>query len=83
MKCPKCGSDNVNVQVINEVEIKNKRHNILWWIFVGIWWIPIKWLFFTLPALILKLFGHKKQKVKNIQKTMCTCQQCGNTWETK
>lgn len=26
MKCPTCGSENVNVQVINEIEIKNKHH---------------------------------------------------------
>lgn len=83
MKCPKCGSENVNVQVINEVELKNKHHGFFWWILWGWYWVPIKWLFLTLPALILKLFGHKKQKVKNIQKTMCTCQNCGKTWETK
>lgn len=81
MKCQKCGSENVNVQVINEVELKNKHHGALWWLFWGWYWVPIKWLIFTLPALILKLFGHKKQKVKNIQKTICICQQCGNKWE--
>ena len=82
MKCPKCGSENVNVQIVNEVELKNKHHGLFWWIFVGWWWIPCKWLFLTLPAFIFKLFGRKKQKVKNIQKSICVCQQCGNTWES-
>lgn len=83
MKCPKCGSENVNVQVINEVELKNKHHGLIYWLCGG-WILTIlKWLFLTVPALILKLFGHKKKKVKNIQKTMCICQQCGNSWEQK
>lgn len=81
MKCPKCKSENVTVQVVNEVEIKNKHHSIIWWILGGWILVIIKWVVFTVPALILKLFGHKKKKVKNIQKTMCACQQCGYTWE--
>ena len=81
MVCPKCKSENVSVQVINEVEIKKKHHGVLWWIFVGWWWLPIKWLCFTLPALIFKIFGRKKQKVVNKQKTVCVCQNCGNRWE--
>lgn len=81
MVCPKCHSEDVRTQVINEVSIKNAHHGILWWLFVGFWWVPLKWLIFTIPALILKLFGRKKQKVVNKQKTVCVCQHCGYTWE--
>lgn len=81
MVCPKCKSENVSVQVINEVEIKKKHHGVFWWTCVGWWWLPIKWLCFTLPALIVKIFGRKKQKVVNKQKTVCVCQNCGNRWE--
>jgi len=81
MICPKCNSQNVNTQIVNEVELKNKHHGIIWWLFVGWWWLPIKWLIFTLPALIIAIFGHKKQKVVNKQKTMCICQDCGHSWE--
>ncbi len=80
MICPKCGSANVTVQVINEIKLKNKHHGFFWWFFIGFWWVPIKWILFTLPALIFKIFGHKKQKFVNKQKAMCACQQCGNTW---
>lgn len=80
MICPKCNSQNVNTQIVNEVELKNKHHGIIWWLFVGWWWLPIKWLIFTLPALIIAIFGHKKQKVVNKQKTMCICQDCGHSW---
>lgn len=80
MTCPKCNSENVNTQVINEVSLKNKHHGVIWWLFIGWWWVFIKWIFFTIPALIIKIFGHKKQKVVNKQKTVCVCQECGNTW---
>ena len=80
MKCPKCGSENVNAQLVNTVELKNKHHGILWWFFIGWWWIPIKWLVFTIPALFFAIFGRKKQKAVNKTSKQCVCQSCGNTW---
>ena len=32
MKCPKCGSEDVNIQVINEQKLVTKHHGIIWWI---------------------------------------------------
>jgi len=81
MQCPKCQSNNVNVNVVNEVKLKTKHRGIIWWLCVGWWWVPIKWFFFTVPALIFAIFGHKKQKAVNIQKTMCVCQDCCYSWE--
>ena len=78
--CKKCGSSNISIQVINEVKLKNQHHGCLWWLCVGWWWIPFKWLFLTLPALIFAIFGHKKQKVVNKQRKICVCQNCGNQW---
>ena len=83
MKCPKCGSENVTVNVINEMKLKNKGKGIAYYLFVWWWWAPIKWIVFTLPALLFALFGRKKQKIVNKQKTVCCCQQCGYSWETK
>lgn len=80
MKCPKCGSENVSVNVVTDMKMKDKHHNIIWWLFVGFWWVPIKWMIFTLPALILKIFRRKKQKVVTKQSTVCCCQSCGHTW---
>lgn len=79
MVCPKCKSENVNVQVVNEVKIK-KGHGFIWWICIGWWWVPCKWFFFTIPALILAIFGHRKTTVKNKQVSKCVCQACGNVW---
>ena len=60
MKCPKCGSTNISVQIISETQLKEQHHGIFWWLLIGWWWIPIKWIFFTIPALIVKIFAPKR-----------------------
>lgn len=81
MVCPKCGSFNVSVQVVNEAKLVDVHHGFFWWLFIGWWWLPIKWIFFFLPALIIKIFGHKKQKIVQHQVTYCICQNCGCRWK--
>jgi Zn finger protein HypA/HybF involved in hydrogenase expression len=83
MKCPKCGSEDVRIELVTEAELKNKHHSFLWWLFVGFWWVPIKWLVFTLPAAIIAIFKPKKQKLVSHQKKVCVCQTCGNSWDLK
>ena len=82
MTCPKCGSNNVTVQMVSETELKTKHRSVIWWIFVGWWWLPIKWLCLTVPALIVKLFRPKRYKTKTTHKSMCVCQNCGHHWES-
>lgn len=81
MICPNCGSANCNVQMVTESKLVNKHHGCLWWGFVGWWWVPFKWLFLTLPALIVAIFGHKKQKLKQKHVSMWVCQNCGHHWK--
>ena len=81
MRCPKCGSENVSVQMVSETQLKEKHHGIFWWLFIGWWWIPVKWVFFTLPALIVKIFAPKKYKTKTLHKSMAVCQNCGKHWQ--
>ena len=81
MICPKCGSQDVNVQMVSETQITNKHHSIFWWLFWGWYWVPFKWLFLTLPAIIVKIFAPKRQKLKTQHKSMWVCQSCGNHWE--
>lgn len=77
MVCPKCGSDNVNVQAVSEVKTKHK--GCLYWLFIG-WYVePILWLCFTIPMLFAKLFGSKKVHTK--VKSYAVCQNCGNRWK--
>ena len=80
MKCPKCGSENTNVQMVSESILKDQHHGILWWLLIGWWWLFFKWIFLTIPALIVKIFGHKKQKLVTKQKSMAVCQDCGFHW---
>lgn len=81
MVCPKCGSANVNVQIVSDVTSKTEHHGVMWWLFVSWWWIPVKWLCLTLPALLAKIFIPKRKKVVTTHKNMCVCQKCGNTWQ--
>ena len=81
MKCPKCGSENTSVQITNEVHLKDKHHGIFWWLCIGWWWVPFKWLFLTLPALIFAIFRRKKQKAVNKQVKTAVCQECGHSWK--
>jgi hypothetical protein len=80
MICPKCKSENVNVQMVSENILKDKHHSILWWLLFGWYWVPIKWLCLTIPALIVKIFGHKKQKIFTKHKSMAVCHDCGHHW---
>ncbi len=80
MICPKCGSQNVAIQVVNEVKLKNAHHGCLWWLIIGWWWIPIKWIFLTFPALLAKIFIPNRQKAVNKTVRKAVCQTCGNMW---
>ena len=81
MICPKCGSENVTSNIINEVKLKTKHKGILYWTFVGWWWIPFKWLFLTLPALIVALFKGKQQKAVNKTRIAYHCNDCDYVWK--
>ncbi len=78
MICPKCNNE-MDIQVVNEVKLVNKHHGIIWWLLIGWWWIPTKWLVFTLPALLFAIFGHKKQKAVNKIRKVAVCKKCGYT----
>lgn len=74
--CPKCGSQNVNIQVIQENhgvtsvtktkgKIKQKKHGLLWWLTIGWWWWIIDiflWIFLFPFRLAAGLLKKKKYK---------------------
>ena len=80
MKCLRCKSENVSIQVVNEQKLVTKHHGILWWVCIGWWWIFVNWFFLTVPALLFAIFVGKRKKIKNIQKKVAVCQDCGKTW---
>lgn len=84
MNFPKCKSNNISIQVLNSVELVKKHNSFLWWITIGWLWVLFKWIFFTLPALIFKIFGiGKKYKTRNIETKKAVCQNCGYTWNIR
>lgn len=78
MTCPKCGSDNVNVQIVTEIKEKRKK-GLLYWLFIGWWWEPFAWFFLTLPKLLIAIFS-KKTKTVSRQSRKAVCQSCGHSW---
>ena len=80
MKCPKCGSENINVQMVTETRMKEKKHGIIYWVFIGWWWRPILWFVFTLPMLIISIFKPKKYKMTSKTKKVAVCNSCGKSW---
>ena len=80
MICSKCGSNNINVQMVSESQLKNKHHSIIYWLLIGWWLHPLLWFFMTGPMILGKLFGNKNKKLVTKHKGMAVCQNCGNSW---
>lgn len=83
MICPKCHSNNVNVQISSETQLVTKHHGVIWWLLLGWWWVLVKWFVFTVPALILKLFRPARYQANTISHSNCVCQSCGYHWTIK
>lgn len=80
MHCSKCGSENVNVQLLNETIMKRKHHSAFYWLFIG-WWLElILWIVLTIPRLLFFLFVPRNKKIVNRTIKKAVCQNCGNTW---
>lgn len=84
MKCQKCGSENVNVQLVNKQEFKIEKHSLIWWLIIGWWWIPIKWvvLYVILSWVVIpfKMLLPKKKKLINTVEGYKVCNNCGHHW---
>lgn len=85
MKCPKCGSENVDVQLIQENQGKTtktksktksttrKGHGCLWWLFIGCWWWIVDlfiWCVAFIPRLIIQIHSGRKDKTRSTTKTV-------------
>ena len=79
MVCPKCGSENVTVQMVTEVREKRKK-GLLYWLLVGWWWEFFAWIFLTLPKLLVAIFSKKTKTVSTTTK-QAVCQDCGHNWK--
>ena len=85
MTCPKCGSENVDVQLVQETtgkttktksktkSVSQKGHGCLWWICIGWWWWMIDMLFWCvafIPRLIIQSLKGRKDKTRSTTKTV-------------
>jgi predicted RNA-binding Zn-ribbon protein involved in translation (DUF1610 family) len=77
LKCPKCGSNNISVQVVSIT--KNKGHSVWYWLFIGWWLEMLLWIFLTIPRLLIALFTHGK--TKSVVESYAVCQSCGCKWQ--
>ncbi len=81
LKCPKCGSNNVVVQVASETKSEKQKHGCLWWLLIG-WWLElVLWIFLTVPRLLIALFMPKRQKITTSHKSVAVCQNCGGMFD--
>lgn len=104
MVCPKCRCEHVDVQVFQEnrgsktqsqtnFQFNEKGHGVLWWIFIGWWWIFIKlilWICFFPFMAVMRLGRKKKYKgssdgqisTQNQIGYRCVflCKDCGHSW---
>mgnify|MGYP003426723900 CR=1 FL=1 len=80
MKCPKCGSENVTVQLVGK-PMEKKKHGVWWWVLVGWWWVPLKWIGFFGVAIVMKIVSIVGHKVKNEQIARCVCNDCAYVWD--
>lgn len=87
------GSTNISQ---TKSKYKEKGHGCLWWLFIGSWWWIIDlllWIFLFIPRALMHIGRKKKYVGKSttvsstmnhiVYKTICTCQSCGNAWESK
>lgn len=81
MICPKCGSENTRVEVVNTIHLKRKRSWFYWLFFV---WIDILiWIGLFLPRLIFQLLKGKTYKTTNKTEKHLICNDCGYNGKIK
>jgi predicted DCC family thiol-disulfide oxidoreductase YuxK len=81
MRCRKCKSENVKIEMVTEQNMQRKRKSFLYWITVG-WLIePTLWILLTIPKLIYELFKPNRYKMKSNTRKIAICQNCGRSWK--
>lgn len=75
MNCPKCGSENVTVQ-IEQIDAKTKQRKS------GCLWGLGRLCLIVFTCGLWLIIGKRKgsEKTKYTSKTVAICQQCGNKW---
>lgn len=51
---------------------KTTKHGLCWWLFVSWWWLPIKWICFSIPAFIVREILKASTAPKDTKKSNTT-----------
>lgn len=85
MQCPRCQRNNVSVQLLNQIDLVPKKKSRIWWILIGWWYVPMKWIIlaalFKLLIIPLKMLKPKKYQTNNRVEKYLVCNFCGHTWK--
>ena len=75
MKCPKCGSEHINIQ-LEQVSAKTRHRN------KGILWVLVRLTLIICTCGLWLLIGGRKGTSKTKFKTrkVAICQGCGHSW---
>lgn len=80
MKCPECGSENVNIQMVMEsTKTANKGTGLLGNLNNFARAVTAAGTLGVSNLVWKKSKGTEKEKIKS--KKVCLCQNCGNSWE--
>ena len=83
MKCPKCKSEDVKVQIVSEEVVRTYKHSLFYRLLIGWGLKPIIWIC-TLPFRMIGMLLPSFGKYSNTEhKTMAVCQHCGHTWKVR
>ena len=82
MICPKCGSEDTRIELVNNVSLKKKKNWIYW--LCGLWILYLLlWIGFFLFRLIIKILKKPSYKVKNKAEKYLICNHCGYSEKIK
>lgn len=85
-KCPKCGSEKTKLSTAHN----KQKHGIVWWVFVGWWWIAlslmigififllIDWWMFIIAKAQNKGYVWKCVQWFSLDKKYYHCEKCGH-----
>lgn len=62
MKCPKCKSEDVKVQIVSEEVVRTYKHSLFYRLLIGWWLKPIIWIC-TLP---FRMIGNALTELRQI-----------------
>lgn len=80
MRCPRCRSENVNVQIVQtDSKTTHRKRGCLWGMFRIFLIICTCGLWLVGEMMVGKFLFKSKTKFKN--KTRAVCQKCGHMWK--